>query len=191
MKARLTVMFLILASAMAGPALAQTGVYVSQIGSANTAKASQDANAVAGYTKIEQDGERNKAEVIQQNGKHDARVTQKGTLNDAYLIQSGDEAHQATLSQDGTINRIKLAQSSNVAAQVAILTQEGTNNEIILSQEGAQNIAELKQTGDNNLMKLGQTGGGNVTWTQDGNNLAPVELAVGGAQVMILTQTKP
>lgn len=190
-----------LAVTMAGPALAQSGnnssgVFVTQIGSGNQATVSQDESAVSGYAKIEQTGkgseiEGNFAVVTQKGGKHWAQVTQSGTKNTTGLTQQGNFESQAIIIQTGQNNLIGLTQTSSLANQFATLTQTGEGNTISLTQEGSQNFAELKQTGDNNFMKLGQTGGGNVTWIQDGNGLAPVELAVGGAQVMILTQTKP
>lgn len=186
---------------MLGPASAQSannasGVFVTQIGSGNQATVSQDERAVSGFAKIEQtgkgnEGEGNVAALTQGGGEHWAQVTQSGTKNTTGLTQQGNFESRAIIRQTGQDNLIGLTQTSEIASQFATLTQIGEGNIISLSQEGTQNVAELTQTGDKNRMNLSQTGGGNVTWIQDGNGLAPVELAVGGAQVMILTQTKP
>ena len=191
MKARYPIASLFLTLALASPAFAQTGVYVSQIGSGNKATVSQDARSVSGFAKIEQDGKQNEAEIIQKDGKHQARVKQTGTLNNVLVIQDGEAAHQALLSQTGRNNHINLAQTSSIAGQVATLTQTGEDNQITLSQSGPTNEATLTQTGNGNLLNLAQTGGGNVTWTQTGNDLSSVGLSVDGTQVLVITQTKP
>lgn len=196
MKALLTVALLVLASALAGPAMAQSGVYVSQIGSGNKATVSQDESAVSGYAKIEQTGrgnedEGNVAVVTQKGGKHLALVTQSGTKNTTGLTQHGNFESQAVISQTGQDNLIGLTQTSSLASQFATLTQTGEGNKISLSQDGAENTANLTQTGDRNVLNLAQTGGGNVTWTQTGNELSSLGVSVDGAQTMIITQTKP
>jgi hypothetical protein len=181
----------VLSLLVSGPAWAQSGVYVQQIGSANQAKATQDTSAVSGRAAITQDGEKNIASIIQQEGSHKANITQTGMGNEGTIVQQGSSAHEAIVMQTGSDNRVSLAQTAVAATQEARIIQEGERNQITLSQTGATNKAELSQFGNDNTMALGQTGGGVVTWTQEGSGLANVELVVGGSQIITLTQTRP
>ncbi|GBF58183.1 hypothetical protein PbB2_01855 [Candidatus Phycosocius bacilliformis] len=182
---------LMLGLGLSAPAAAQSGAYISQIGAANRASISQDGGAISGLAKVEQDGERNVADIFQTDAAHQTRVDQTGSLNEVLAIQRGGQSHVGVMTQEGSGNHISLAQISAVATQSAAITQLGDGNKVTLSQDGTANSATLTQIGNNNLMSLAQTGGGVISWKQEGNNLAPIEMVIGGGQILFLTQVRP
>ena len=105
----------------------------------------------------------------------------------AFVLQSG-RGNQAMLGQSGTGQDGLIVQRGR--GHSATLTQTGDRNTIILDQSGAANTAELAQIGDDNAIQLNQTGDSVVQWTQIGDGLALVQMAVGGSQSMSITQTR-
>lgn len=163
------------------PPVSGRGAYINQIGDSNVASIVQAApNA---FAKIDQDGDRNTADVAQKDsGNAYLEVGQTGDSNFARVQQTGVGSNVAYLTQDGSSNWAYVDQ--NAAGAVfngARLSQTGNNNDMLLYQDGSDNRALLSQEGDGNGMTAVQLGVGNrLAWSQVGTNLTDLQITQTG-----------
>ena len=175
---------------LAMPPVSGRGAFITQIGDGNVATIAQAApNA---YARVDQDGDRNEADVTQRgSGTGYIDAMQTGDANFARLQQDGSGHNVVHLAQSGTGNWAWSNQTAVGALHNgAILAQAGNNNDMALHQNGSDNRALLTQEGDGNGMTAVQNGDGNrLAWTQQGTNLSDLAITQNGGQAIQVTQT--
>ena len=166
------------------------GAFINQIGDQNLSAIRQ--SETSHYARIDQDGDRNDADVGQTgSGAHYALVTQTGDSNALDLAQSGAGAQVAFVQQYGNFNQMALVQQGGTVSSGVAATQTGNLNEMSLLQSGSNNQARLIQNGSGNDMSASQTGGNNqLTWTQTGDNLSDLSISQTGGQALQVTQSR-
>lgn len=160
------------------PSSAQQSVQIDQVGDATVTATHQTGSR--GTVRIEQDGDRNMADVAQMMAPPGYRPDDTAEASvSIYQRGSGNAASVRQFGMQGLMNE-------------AILSQDGSGNIMRLEQSGAGNRAELEQTGDGNAMDARQIGDGNVLrWTQTGSGLPDLGITQTGGQTMAIRQTVP
>jgi hypothetical protein len=164
------------------------------VGAGNTAFIAQtglgtpafDTNA---FARIEQDGNDNSAEVIEnQSGRVDGTIVQTGDGNAASVqIQNSDRSGVA-VSQTGTLNRALVTQERIVEQAGTFVEQTGFGNIAAVNQhDGGFLRTEVHMTGDNNTVDVEQSGTlGDIDIVQNGTADRAV---VAQANMGLLTNT--
>lgn len=166
------------------------GAYITQIGDSGVAWIEQSTSTQ--YARIGQDGDRDRATILQSGaGAHYAVASQQGDDNALDLAQSGAGAQVALLRQTGNGNAMLLDQQGGSVSSGVAATQLGDNNTMTLAQSGDNNQAMLVQNGSGNAMSATQTGGNNqLAWTQNGDNLSDLAISQSGGQALAVTQSR-
>ena len=166
------------------------GVFVSQIGTTNSARIEQRNNR--GYVRVVQDGANNEARLDQRDsGTHYSSIAQVGDGNNIVAAQEGNGETVLMLAQQGADNSAIVGQRDDGSTySAAAVLQSGNGNSLVLVQDGFDNQARLTQTGDNNVMTATQLASGNrLEWTQDGSGLSDLQITQEGGQAMQILQT--
>lgn len=178
-------------SAPERPERPERGVFVTQIGDGSRVDVTQqNSDSLA---RIAQDGNDNQIDLDQTGtAPHRAQIAQNGDANVIDAKQDGDGSAELTLAQDGNGNTAAVLQREVSAAERtrAAILQRGNGNRLILAQDGSDNSAALNQLGDDNTMTAGQEGSGNrLEWTQNGDNLADLQILQTGNGNLQITQS--
>jgi hypothetical protein len=172
------------------PSAESTGVFITQIGTANRATVNQGSNS--SHAKVAQSGERNQVVLTQDaNGRHNAAIAQDGEGNGLVGQQAGNGQTVLLLAQQGNGNLATVSQTDDGSSySAAAIQQRGNGNELLLVQDGSDNQARLTQDGTDNKMTASQLGGGNrLQWNQIGDGLADLQIAQDGGSTIQVTQS--
>jgi hypothetical protein len=177
---------------IARPTVAGRNVFVSQIGTRNTASVQQGAQTA--LARVIQDGDDNFASVAQHGSAAAyADVQQSGVDHIARVAQAGvGGGNTLFLTQHGGENSANAVQTSaGAVANGAVLAQSGSGNVMTLMQDGSDNLAQLSQNGVGSAMTASQSGEGNrLIWAQVGDGLSNLAIAQRGGGSLQITQSR-
>ncbi|SHM24868.1 hypothetical protein [Vreelandella subglaciescola] len=128
------------------------------------------------YSKIDQDGKFNKADVNQLGEQNDSIINQDGNRNNANVAQDGTR-NDSWVKQDGNDNVVDVYQHGELNDSYIKFT--GDSNSADVFQHGDELDSDILASGNNNMHVVNQTGYGHDSFisTHGSNNTQTVNQA--------------